>query len=50
VAWSIEEPSVDDAEELGLVHVQIWREAYAGLMSPESGATEIRMVRQPTSN
>jgi len=27
---------IDDAEELGRVHVQVWREAYAGLMPQES--------------
>ena len=35
MAWNIEEPTVDDADELGRVHVEIWREAYAGLMSPD---------------
>jgi ribosomal protein S18 acetylase RimI-like enzyme len=34
VPWSIEEPSIDDADELGRVHVAIWQHAYAGLMSP----------------
>jgi ribosomal protein S18 acetylase RimI-like enzyme len=32
VTWLIEEPTVDDAEELGRVHVEIWRQAYAGSM------------------
>ena len=35
MAWTIEEPTVDDADELGRVHVEIWRQAYAGLMSPD---------------
>jgi ribosomal protein S18 acetylase RimI-like enzyme len=32
VPWTIERPSLDDLEEMGRVHVQVWREAYAGLM------------------
>jgi GNAT superfamily N-acetyltransferase len=32
VAWTITSLDVADAEELGRVHVQVWREAYAGLM------------------
>jgi ribosomal protein S18 acetylase RimI-like enzyme len=32
VTWAIEEPTVDDADELGGMHVAIWRHAYAGLM------------------
>lgn len=32
MGWVIEEPTVDDADELGRVHVAIWRQAYAGLM------------------
>jgi ribosomal protein S18 acetylase RimI-like enzyme len=35
VAWTIEEPTVADADELGRVHVAIWQQAYAGLMPPE---------------
>jgi ribosomal protein S18 acetylase RimI-like enzyme len=35
VAWRIEEPTVDDADELGLIHVAIWRQAYSGLMAAE---------------
>ena len=35
MGWAIEEPTVDDAEELGRVHVEIWRQAYAGLMPEE---------------
>jgi CTP:molybdopterin cytidylyltransferase MocA/ribosomal protein S18 acetylase RimI-like enzyme len=33
--WTIGEPTVDDADELGRVHVAIWRRAYDGLMSTE---------------
>ena len=33
--WTIEEPTVDDADELGRVHVEIWRQAYAGLMADD---------------
>ena len=32
MSWTIERPSVDDADEMALVHVTVWREAYAGLM------------------
>lgn len=35
MAWTIEEPTVADADELGRVHVAIWQQAYAGLMPPE---------------
>lgn len=30
--WTIERPTVDDLDEMGRVHVQVWREAYAGLL------------------
>ena len=33
--WRIDDASVDDADELGRVHVAIWRQAYAGLMPAE---------------
>jgi ribosomal protein S18 acetylase RimI-like enzyme len=32
VSWSIERPTLDDLEEMGRVHVQVWQQAYAGLM------------------
>jgi len=32
VSWTIRRPAVDDLDEMGRVHVQVWREAYAGLM------------------
>jgi ribosomal protein S18 acetylase RimI-like enzyme len=32
VSWTIGRPTLDDLDELGRVHVQVWREAYAGLM------------------
>jgi ribosomal protein S18 acetylase RimI-like enzyme len=32
VHWLIEQPTVEDADELGRVHVAIWRHAYDGLM------------------
>ena len=32
MAWTIARPTVDDLDEMGRVHVQVWREAYAGLM------------------
>jgi GNAT superfamily N-acetyltransferase len=32
VAWTIARPTPDDLDEMGRVHVQVWREAYAGLM------------------
>jgi GNAT superfamily N-acetyltransferase len=35
VGWLIEEPTVGDAEELGRVHVEVWRQAYAGLMAAD---------------
>ena len=35
VGWTIGEPTVDDAEELGRVHVEIWRQAYDDLMPVE---------------
>ena len=33
--WTIERPTLDDLAEMGRVHVQVWREAYAGLMPEE---------------
>lgn len=30
--WTIAPPALDDLDELGRVHVQVWREAYAALM------------------
>ncbi len=33
--WTIEQPTVDDADELGRVHVAVWRHAYDGLMAAE---------------
>lgn len=30
--WTIARPTLDDLDELGRVHVQVWQEAYAGLM------------------
>ena len=35
MGWTIEEPTVDDADELGRIHVEIWRQAYAGLMDAD---------------
>jgi ribosomal protein S18 acetylase RimI-like enzyme len=32
VPWTIARPTFDDLEEMGRVHVQVWQEAYAGLM------------------
>ena len=32
MSWVIEQPTLDDLDELGRVHVQVWQEAYAGLM------------------
>jgi ribosomal protein S18 acetylase RimI-like enzyme len=32
VAWTIAPPTLEDLDELGRVHVQVWREAYAGLL------------------
>jgi GNAT superfamily N-acetyltransferase len=32
VPWTIARPTLDDLDEMGRVHVQVWREAYAGLM------------------
>jgi hypothetical protein len=32
VAWTIARVTLDDLDELGRVHVQVWREAYAGLL------------------
>jgi ribosomal protein S18 acetylase RimI-like enzyme len=32
VSWSIERPTLDDLAEMGRVHVQVWQEAYDGLM------------------
>lgn len=32
MTWTITRPSLDDLEEMGRVHVQVWREAYAGLL------------------
>jgi GNAT superfamily N-acetyltransferase len=35
VPWTIEEPTVDDAEELARVQVEVWRQAYARLMDAD---------------
>jgi len=35
VPWTIARPTRDDLDELGRVHVQVWREAYAGLLPDE---------------
>ncbi len=35
MAWVIERPTVADADEIGRVHVEVWRQAYDGLM-PEA--------------
>jgi len=32
VSWTITRPSLGDLAEMGRVHVQVWREAYAGLL------------------
>lgn len=32
MTWTISRPTVDDLDEMGRVHVQVWREAYAGLL------------------
>ena len=32
MSWSIAPPTLEDLDEMGRVHVQVWREAYAGLM------------------
>ena len=32
MSWTITRPTLDDLEEMGRVHVQVWQEAYAGLM------------------
>jgi len=32
VPWTIARPTLDDLDEMGRVHVQVWREAYAGLL------------------
>ncbi|MBC9957046.1 GNAT family N-acetyltransferase [Yimella sp. cx-51] len=32
--YEIRRPTLDDADDLGHAHVQIWREAYDGLMDP----------------
>ncbi len=35
MSWTITHPTLDDLEEMGRVHVQVWQEAYAGLL-PEA--------------
>lgn len=32
MSWTITRPTLDDLEEMGRVHVQVWQEAYAGLL------------------
>jgi ribosomal protein S18 acetylase RimI-like enzyme len=32
VPWTIARPTPEDLDEMGRVHVQVWREAYAGLL------------------
>jgi ribosomal protein S18 acetylase RimI-like enzyme len=32
VPWTLARPTLADLEEMGRVHVQVWREAYAGLL------------------
>jgi len=34
VPCTVEEPTVADADELGRLQVEVWRQAYAGLMPP----------------
>jgi ribosomal protein S18 acetylase RimI-like enzyme len=34
-AWRISPLAVEDADELGAVHVRVWQEAYAGVMAPD---------------
>lgn len=33
--WDVSPLRLADCDELGRVHVTVWREAYAGIMSPE---------------
>jgi len=35
VPWTIARPTLHDLDEMGRVHVQVWREAYAGLLPDE---------------
>ena len=32
MSWTITRPTLDDLAEMGRVHVQVWQEAYAGLL------------------
>ena len=32
MSWTIGRPTADDLDEMGRVHVEVWREAYAGLL------------------
>jgi ribosomal protein S18 acetylase RimI-like enzyme len=32
VTWTVGRPTAEDLDEMGRVHVQVWREAYAGLL------------------
>jgi ribosomal protein S18 acetylase RimI-like enzyme len=32
VRWRITRPTLDDLDEMGVVHVRVWQEAYEGLM------------------
>ena len=46
--WTIEEPTVDDADELGRVHVEIGT-GIAGLMAPDVSRRSRRRRRSPRS-
>lgn len=39
VAWDIRPLALDDCDELGQVHVAVWRDTYAGIMSDDYLAT-----------
>lgn len=35
MSWTITRPTPDDLAEMGRVHVQVWQEAYAGLLTDD---------------
>jgi ribosomal protein S18 acetylase RimI-like enzyme len=48
VPWTISRPTLDDLDEMGRVHVQVWQEAYEGLM-PADYLSGLDPTRAPVS-
>ena len=52
MTWTIARPTADDLDEMGRVHVQVWQEAYAGLLPDGDtvGGAMTDVVNQGTSH